>query len=695
MSLKKTLLLAAGACSLALGAFAVAHRAAEAAANPIVVQRFLLGYFSNSGKFIPIAGRYTTNVSRNAVLMFVFTGAPDAGPNRRATLPLTLNEQAELQARIEEDPDYDPTRDGFEPGVIPRRRSTDPGAYYVATGTVSPASISIQAQTANGGADAEGQFFKVVRRNGTVVGSRLVFNPRYSQSTFNNPTEIDYHPEGLAGDTVYTVTIDGGPNASNPELTLRNLSGELLGEPFFVAFATGDRYVQDFSRPDLETTSPTDRAINVSFDSDIEFEFSEPMDVSSFVLPKFQGDDQWTTIVRYTANPANGIFQGRNVLGVMRVKPQTAGNVVQFRPLQGFGKGPSEIEVIITTGVTDLSGNNIVRQAQFTFTTEYNPNAEEFAVIEEFFSNTTKRDTTFVPSGDYVAASWNAAGNLGVLTTTVSETQFDVVPPSATSGINAWAAFAIRFQHLYPQSFLGDRARALTGFSWNSSSTVVATTYPGCTVQIGHASDTVAQTGLPGGSVAAAYGDTPLVVTYPVAYGIAAAGASAWTRGPAWTQAWLYDGARPIVLEVAHNGGGTNYWRCNTAYGQSTWSAAPPVTPATATWMFQTRFHYLTPGAEAQSLFYDLLRSNARVLPQQLVPITQPQGTAIQFQWQGARDSVASPGTPDLSTLTAFITDIRQLSNYRFIRWRATLVNNLSSLTAPRLDTLTVPYTYR
>ena len=121
----------------------------------------------------------------------------------------------------------------------------------------------------------------------------------------------------------------------------------------------------------------------------------------------------------------------------------------------------------------------------------------------------------------------------------------------------------------------------------------------------------------------------------------------------------------------------------------------PPPTTQTNTWFYNTRFHYLTPGAEAQSLFYDFGRNDARVQPEQLVPVNQPQGTSAVFLWQGAKEDASSPGTIDTSSYSNWVSDIRQLANFRWVRFRATLINDLTNRVAPSVDSVTIPYTYR
>jgi hypothetical protein len=707
MITRRSMVLALGVAALTTGAVALTHRLAQAAQNQVVVQRFLLGYTDKRGRFIPTAGRNATNVDRNAIAMFVFSGAVQAGPNLHASLPLTLAEQAELQERIQQDPDYDPTRDGYEPGVIPRKKSEDPSAYFVATGSVNVFSMAIASQSGGGSQSAPGQFFKFLKP-GTIRPSpnRVMFNPRYTAATFNKPGEIDYNPEALEANTQYQVTVDGGPNPANLYNTVRNLSDEVLGARFTTSFTTTSRYVQDYNRPEYRSTSPGDQATNVAYDADIDIEFDEPMDIGSFVTPRFQGDDQWTINVRYSANvQLNGSLAGRNVLGTMRIKPQTGGNVVQFRPLQGFGQGPYEVETVVTNGVTDLSGNNIIRQFQFTFRTEYNPNAESFSSIDEVFDSTTKRDASFTPSGDFLAAGWNATGARGLLSTSVQETYFEAYGPNAPTaqgtGVNIWYHSPVRAQMLFPASVMGGRARTLSG-AWWVKGVQNGRSYPATSIQLGHANDAVDTGGFPtGGPSNLNFGDTPVQVVSGTTYSTSAAlQSNEYVKLPDFLRTFNYDGSSGMILDISHNGdpaanGAWERWRIDGSYPVNCSSIAIGTATQVNGWLYSTRFDFLSPGAEAQSLFYDVGRSNARLLPQQIVPQTQPQGTSVVFLWQGAKEDAINPTVPDMSTLTSWVPDIRQLTNYRYVRFRVTLVNNTAARTAPTVDTLTIPYVFK
>lgn len=709
---------------------------ASARQNAIVVRRFLAGYYDRRGKFVPVAGRGARNVDRNAVLMFVTTGAVDTGGTVYATLPLTIAEQAELadlsqkiadgtatpeeQRRFEElggDP-----RAFFEPGVVARKRSEDSNARIVATGSVSSDSVRIVAVAGGGEALARGVFFKVTSRSGKRVKVRkFVFNPQYTVATFNKPGEIDYNPEGFEANTTYTVSMQGGVNIDSVLTAVTNLDGLPMAEPFTTEFTTSDRYAQDFSRPEIRETSPNEGSVNVASDADVDLTFSEPMDIDSFQLPRFTGDDSATIRISYTVSAKNGALSGRDILAIVRVKPQTAGNVVQIRPLQGFGRGPYEVEVLVTNGVTDLSGNNIIREQRFVFETESDPTAEDFGEIRETFDDDGKKDTQWYAdpanlAGDNAFASWNAKETEGFLTTSVSNQAFTAAGPNPTGNVNVWFTRAVRWQMLFPSNDMGGRPRTLTGFNWVQTNAQANLTYPNTQVKIGHAADNVAGGGFPGGAsppgpVAGNYREVPTTVTptinytIPTGVSLGTGGPPFLVAGPAWARDFNFDGKNALILEIEHFGNGTGAtgttenWQDDGGYSLnsmtfSLFQDAPPVVQA-QTWYFTTNFTFLSPGAEAQSLWYDVQEPAIRWVPQQIVPFAQPQGTSVSIRWQGAKGTIADPTVLDNSTITPWTSDIRTLAGYPFVRWHVELTNNLSTGNSPSLDTLIIPYTYR
>ncbi len=714
-----------------------------------MVRRFLAGYYDRRGKFVPVAGRAAGNVDRNAVLMFVMSGAADTGPKIIATLPLTLAEQAELaelsrkiadgnaepedERRFEElggDP-----RAFFEPGVIARKNSDDPNARFAATGSVNRDSVRIGSVSGGGEALAKGVFFKVTKRGGKRVRARkFVFNPQYVVATFNRPGEIDYNPEGFEANTTYTVTMQGGNQIDSPLTVVTNLDGVALGEPFSTQFTTSDRYAQDGTRPEIRETSPTEGSSNVASDADVDVKFSEPMDIASFQLPRFDADEAATIQIRYTSSAANGSLAERNVLAIVRVKPQTAGNVVQIRPLQGFGRGPYEVEVIVTNGVTDLSGNNIIREQRFVFTTEEDPTADDFGEIREEFDDNGQKDGPWYGdpanlSGDNAFADWNAKDTASLLTTTVQNLFFDAFGPNPTGNVNVWFQRAVRWQMLYPTNDMGGRARTLTGFLWYQAGSQVGNppvftgtqanlTYPNTQIKVGHANDNVAGGGFQGGTsapgpVATNYRAVPVTVVPTINYTIPTGvsltnppgGAPFLVGSPTWAKNFNFDGKHALILEIEHFGNGTGAtgtaenWQIDNGYPInamtfSLFQDAPPVVSA-QTWYHSVRFTFLSPGAEAQSLWYDVQQAAVRWVPQQIVPFAQQQGTSVSIEWQGAKGTINDPTILDPTTITSWTTDIRTLVGHPYVRWHVELTNNLATGASPSIDTLVIPYTYR
>ena len=730
-------LAAAGLASV--GAYA-AHGLAMARQKPVVVLRFLAGYFDKRARFVPVAGRGATNVDRNAILMFICSGAIDMGPKIKATLPLTLAEQAELDAlalkiRQGDDTQADRRRfrelggdinDTFEPGVLVRRRSLDPAARVVATGSVSSESVRIRAQTSGGAAEATGAFFRVPRRRRRgFTRSRFMFNPRYTVATFNRPGEIDYNPEGFDALTEYSVEIDGGSEVENPLLTLTNLDDVPLAENFSTTFVTSDRYVQDFSRPEVRSRTPD--GTNVPSDADIEITFSEPMDIASFIPPRFQDDDAATIRVRYAQDPINGSLAGRNVLVLVRVKPQTAGNVVQIRPLQTFGRGPHRIEVTISAAVTDLSGNNIIRQDQFTFDTVFDPEADLIDELVEGFEDNDQEDVNFTiadVSGDNLVADWNSNAFPGLLTTSVQEQSFRAEGLTPTGNVNVWFNNPVRWQMLYSAADMGGRARTLTGLSWVQTGTSAGNppittpvqsnlTYPNTQMRIGHAATLIAGGGFNGdqtnspGPIATNFRDTPVTVVRPVNYTIPViplpVNGPFVVPGPTWERTFNTNGLDSVILEIDHAGNGTagtsETWQIDNQFSINTMTFTlyqnTPVVTQSRPWYHTIDWRYLTPGAEARSNWYNTFQPAVRYVPQQIVPFTQPVGTVVAMRWQGAKADVNNDAVLDPVTITPWTTDIRTLASFPFVRFQVELKSNLATREAPRIEDLTIPFTYR
>ena len=181
MLLRRGVVLGLLAVALVASTTAVLYELAEARQRPIAVVRFLLGYFDRRDKFVATHGRGATNVDRNSIVMFVFSGAVAMGRNQKASLPQTLAERSE-NADV---------GDIFEPGVIPTKPSPFVHARIVAAGSINTDTVVIAAPTAGGGETlARGVFFKVPRpRNRRrVFRNRVSFNPRFVAATFNNPT---------------------------------------------------------------------------------------------------------------------------------------------------------------------------------------------------------------------------------------------------------------------------------------------------------------------------------------------------------------------------------------------------------------------------------------------------------------------------------------------------------------------------
>jgi hypothetical protein len=296
----------------------------------------------------------------------------------------------------------------------------------------------------------------------------------------------------------------------------------------------------------------------------------------------------------------------------------------------------------------------------------------------------------------------------GLLATQCIEKTFDVAGPNSptaqgpNSAVNIWYHSPISIQMVWPTAEMGGRARTITGFFWVLG-VPFTRTYPNLTIRMGHANDLVDAQGFAGLVYSGSnFGDFPVQVVPTTTYRTSPAIITGdFVRGPDFLENFNYNGQEGLMMDLVHNGDPASNnawerWRADINYPIQCATYLIGTTPGAANkWLFTTRFRYLTPGAEAQSQFYDIGRSNARTLPQQVVPTTQPAGTSVVFQWQGAREDTINPSIPDLSTLTPWFSDIRQLASYRYIRFRATLNNNTIARTSPSVDILSMPYVFK
>jgi hypothetical protein len=193
------------------------------------------------------------------------------------------------------------------------------------------------------------------------------------------------------------------------------------------------------------------------------------------------------------------------------------------------------------------------------------------------------------------------------------------------------------------------------------------------------------------------FSDTPVTVANLVNY-IVPTSVPEWIVGPTWTLKWAYNGRDGVVLDINNPNGGTNvnYWRYTTAaQGGITKIRGYSGGAASAlTWGNDVRFYYLVDRSEAQSLWYDTDQNSPGFLDPILTQTTPP-GTVASLVYQGARENPVVPNTPDLTTVSAWTSDIlNDLGGFRFIRFHVDLTSNLGSSTRPTIEELKIPFIF-
>jgi len=203
-----------------------------------------------------------------------------------------------------------------------------------------------------------------------VSGNTVRFDPRRSQRNYDesqlpNSTWIEMdRPEGMTGLAAHEVRLNVAPART----TLRSRGGRRLAMPYAATFSTSNvcvdavpgqpSFIGDHGTGLLgfqPTRSPATGL--VSEDAVIAFEFSEPV-LSTSLVPGV------TVVVRK-------VTTGQAVAGtVVPDSSAPSGRRFVFVPTGGFGFDTKygigwDIDVELTTGITDLAGNSLKRAVKF------------------------------------------------------------------------------------------------------------------------------------------------------------------------------------------------------------------------------------------------------------------------------------------------------------------------------------------
>ncbi|WP_114327548.1 Ig-like domain-containing protein [Candidatus Colwellia aromaticivorans] len=225
--------------------------------------------------------------------------------------------------------------------------------------------------------------------NGTVSITNGVFIEG-SVSLSNDLLSVTFTPnEQMPGLTTLAVEVQG----------IRDIAGNLMIGSFNSSFFTAE--FVDIERPTVIRTSPINGSTNVPVNAPFTVEFSERMDPS-------------------TLTPANFIVRDNitftNVPGMIQVDPD--GRVASFVPDSTLAIGRSH-SVFITTNTKDVSGNSLLFQHNYFFTTAFVEDADR----PNFIASSPKDFDLNIPVNALIQLQFDEPMNLvdavrGIIVTT-------------------------------------------------------------------------------------------------------------------------------------------------------------------------------------------------------------------------------------------------------------------------------------
>jgi len=390
------------------------------------------------------------------------------------------------------------------------------------------------------------------------------------------------------------------------------------------------------------------------------------------------------------------------------IRPSPDGLSFTYRPSFGYGRGPSNITVTLTTAIADRSGNVLDKGLTVRFVSEFDPFAPSYQeVLEDFVTNTKEDKTFFLASTDNGRAIWNGKDTNGNIVFGAPAGSLQASYGTGTKELNfnagswvspPWYSLNMHTQMLYTSAQMGKTARTISGHAWHNrpGNSLTTGTYAGTTVKRGHNTSGTLNTTY---NFTVGFSDTPVTVfnnqSYVVSNSLDKAG---WITGPAHAVNWPYNGNDNIILDINVANSGGPYNQCalgSTGSGGIDFMTTGGGGSLTFTSQnIDMRFLYLVDKSEAQSLFYD----TAVQSPTYLGPIvvqSKPAGTVITMNYQGARPDPIVVGQIDPNSYSAWTTDPQLgLSGYRYIRFNVAFQSNLSSGTKPQIDSLTMPFIY-
>lgn len=528
----------------------------------------------------------------------------------------------------------------------------------------------------------------------TVPGNpnQIIFNP-----TSTTAQDVEDNPFGFDANGFYSVLI---PSVLDQNLAVTNADGKGVVQTFTTTFTTGVEYVQDYEEPQFLSSNPTEGEVDVDSRSDIDMTFSKPMRPDSFIL------GQTITVV----NADNG----RQVVGTIRSSPDA--KTISYRPLIGYGPGPSPIVVTVSRSVVSFSGNPLPKDIRLTFTTVFDPgqpNVDE--VIEEFSTNLYEEVDPTVYTPVNPVADWNKGATIGSLAGLAGSGQITVQKSIGTFLYPPWGwgsgSSGLIFQTYHDNTELGASARTIAGYDWWVDSTNAASTATNVSLFAGEADRANLTTNFPTNWTFGGNQFTPTTVVNNLASYLIPQGGRRWLAAPTWSTNFLYMGNANMQIEIRCTGGmpgpyGTpavtyaGAWGVNTSDPNSRTAFNYPAvlgnTVVTSRYNVDIRWNWLITTSEAQSKWYDIGATDPSFLDVLFAPsiADQPAGTTSTWTFQGAPESASNPGNPDLVNASNWRNDLPSLSGNRFVRFRVVMGGNITTGQAPTYDRLVFPFIY-
>ncbi len=592
---------------------------------------------------------------------------------------------------------------------------------YVRHNSADSRSLRIAAVTSTGLKPAVGAML--------VRGSQIFFDPTRSQRNFDasrrrNSTTVDGdNPEGFLSFQDYVVEVPGPPDLH----ILRNLRGRGIIQSFSGSFRSNGTYLDpvpgqpsfigNFGTGQLGFTPPRSGSTGlVDEDATVVLEFSEPIDINTL------DPSSSVTVER--------IALSEKVPGFVKKDPNfPSGRRFLFVPSLGFGADELnqrgwDIQVTLSTEVTDLAGNPIKRPIVFpVFRTRFVPGKQSASIIAESFDDQDQMDPSTVNEG----GEWNTIdpGKLrgGVATTYPNQDIQYIFNPGLVSTFvgdplvsemqigNSCGARPVgsRVQMLYLPSDVGIAA-AITRVSWGPSSNALFAAYhPDIQLSMGHTSLTQLGTDMSQnvnvGTAQQIYrGDYTVIQAANINPPGLNDGFWPW---PTLDSPFEFNGANNIIfdaacapanncqiLRIAFAAGGGILGNRRALVRDVSGDTAEFLEPV----VYDIRFQKRRRTTRGMSLWYEVASDDPLFVSPIISPVGQPGGVTVVLRVQAAhgRPDPFNPGgfIADPTTATPWTSDTSEIDGHRFVRFEVEMIANLVTQQTATVSSIQIPYQF-